>query len=117
MVFLECKRKTLSYSILEVSVFFLPLLYVPTIIGMASALGLSIRGVGNVDAILDKISGAIEERAKKDNNNIDLGTSENWLMREEVIQICKNAIQSNLMMKVSRWPHTSMPRKPHRPPP
>lgn len=68
---------------------------------MATAMGLSARGAGNVDAILPRISAAVEERTKKSNPNIDLGTSENWLARHELIDLCKDAIQEGLLEKVS----------------
>ncbi|KAK8092443.1 uncharacterized protein PG998_014928 [Apiospora kogelbergensis] len=58
---------------------------------MATAMGLSVRGAANVDAILPRISAAVEERAKKENTNIDLGTSENWLIRDELIALSKDA--------------------------
>lgn len=67
---------------------------------MALDSGLSPRGIDNVDATLEKINAAVEERAKKQNNNIDLSTSENWLIRDELIQICKDAVQNNLAAKV-----------------
>ena len=67
---------------------------------MASNMGLSPRGAGNVDAILEKINAAVKERANKTNSNIDLGTSENWLIRDELIEIYKLAIQNNLASKV-----------------
>lgn len=63
-------------------------------------MGLSTRGAGNVDAVLPKISAAVEERAKKSNKNIDMGTSENWLIRQELIALCKDAIQEGLAEKV-----------------
>jgi len=63
-------------------------------------MGLSPRGAGNVDAILEKINAAVKERANKTNSNIDLGTSENWLIRDELIEIYKLAIQNNLASKV-----------------
>lgn len=63
-------------------------------------MGLSPRGAGNVDAILEKINAAVEERAKQNNTNIDLGTSENWLIRDELMKICKDAIQNCMVAKV-----------------
>lgn len=66
---------------------------------MATAMGLSVRGAANVDAILPRISAAVEERAKKENTNIDLGTSENWLIREELITLSKDAVRDGLLPK------------------
>lgn len=66
---------------------------------MATAMGLSVRGAANVDAILPRISAAVEERAKKENTNIDLGTSENWLIRDELIALSKDAVRDGLISK------------------
>lgn len=63
---------------------------------MAAEMGLSHRGAANFDAILPRISAAVEERSKKENTNIDLGTSENWLLRNELVGLCKEAVQQNL---------------------
>lgn len=68
---------------------------------MAAEMGLSFRGAANVDAVLPRISAAVAERAKKDNPNIDLGTSENWLIRDELINLCREAIQERLLAKVT----------------
>lgn len=68
---------------------------------MSAQKGLSARGAGNVDAVFHSISAAVEERAKKENTNIDLGTSENWLIRDELISLCKEAVQDGLLAKVS----------------
>lgn len=62
--------------------------------------GLSPRGAANVAAIWPKISNAATEREKKNNPVIDLGTSENCLMRAEIAEVYKNAIQSNLSDRV-----------------
>ena len=69
---------------------------------MAEAQGLSKRGAGNVDGILPRIRGAVEERAKKSNPNIDLGTSENWLIRAELIQLAKDSVNERLAEKVRK---------------
>lgn len=68
---------------------------------MAAEMGLSLRGAGNVDAVLPRISAAVDERATKANTNIDLSTSENWLIRDELIAICKESINNGLLNKVS----------------
>jgi phage-related tail fiber protein len=67
---------------------------------VASQNGLSQRGQANVDAIMPKIKGAVEERKVKHNKNIDLSTSENWLIRPELIEICKEAIAEDLVASV-----------------
>lgn len=71
---------------------------------MASEMGLSARGAGNVDAVLHRISAAVEERAKKDNPNIDLGTSENWVIRDELVEFCKEAVREGLVAKHLSYP-------------
>ncbi|ORY14660.1 1-aminocyclopropane-1-carboxylate synthase 7 [Clohesyomyces aquaticus] len=54
------------------------------------------RGWSNIKAIMPKIKGAIEERKSKETSNIDLSTAENWLIREELKEICKDAIVGSL---------------------
>ena len=49
---------------------------------------------------MPKISGQVAERKKMNNPNIDLSTSENWLLRPELIEICKQAIQGGFTAKV-----------------
>lgn len=58
--------------------------------------GLSARGWANVGEIMPKISAAVEERSHRDNPNIDLASAENWLLRPELLDICKDAISSKL---------------------
>lgn len=66
--------------------------------------GLSKRGAANVSIIWPKISKAVaerEEKAKTEGNAlIDLSTSENWLIRNELIEFYKNAIERNLAPRV-----------------
>ncbi|KAL9084060.1 MAG: hypothetical protein Q9165_008261 [Trypethelium subeluteriae] len=61
-----------------------------------NASGLSMRGWSNVGAIMPKIRGAVAERSRLDNPNIDLATAENWLIRDEIINIYKDAIAKDL---------------------
>ena len=63
--------------------------------------GLSKRGWSNVEAIMPKIKGALEQRSMPKNPNIDLSTAENWLVRPELIQLSKNAISTDLQAVVS----------------
>lgn len=77
---------------------------------MSLDVGLSSRGAGNVQTTLEKINAAVEERAKKDNDKIDLGTSENWLIRDELIGICKDAVKNKLVAKVSSGQVLWVPR-------
>lgn len=61
---------------------------------------LSQRGWTNVEAIMPKIKGAVEQRKIKNNSNIDLSTSENWLIRPELIALCKEAVAEGLQAQV-----------------
>jgi aspartate/methionine/tyrosine aminotransferase len=64
--------------------------------------GLSARGNSNVAAIMPKISAAVTERSQ--GTKIDLASAENWLLREELIDICKDAIASNLHAQDLSYP-------------
>lgn len=70
--------------------------------------GMSKRGFSNVEAIMPKIRAQVAERTKTTNFNIDLSTAENCLIRPEVMEIYKKAIQEGLSSSVSltekRWP-------------
>ena len=57
---------------------------------------LSKRGNANVEAIMPKIKGQVAERVKENNTNIDLSTAENWFIRSELIDICKEIITQEL---------------------
>ncbi|KAI1778792.1 1-aminocyclopropane-1-carboxylate synthase [Hypoxylon cercidicola] len=67
--------------------------------------GMSKRGWNNVEAIMPKIRGAVAERKITNNAKIDLSTAENWLIRSELIDICKESIVQRLEPK-----HLSYPR-------
>lgn len=69
---------------------------------VSSSHGLSNRGWANVETIMPKIRGAVTQRKIKNNTNIDLSTAENWLMRPELIEICKSAINDHLEPRVCR---------------
>ncbi|CAJ2504446.1 Uu.00g118400.m01.CDS01 [Anthostomella pinea] len=59
--------------------------------------GLSRRGAANVQAVWPRISKAAEERERQAGNPcIDLSTSENWLLRNELIDLYKQAIEGSL---------------------
>jgi hypothetical protein len=72
--------------------------------------GLSSRGAANVEAIWPRISAAATEREKNSQTGteelntqtlcIDLGTSENWVIREELIDLYKNAVHNHLSDRV-----------------
>jgi hypothetical protein len=63
---------------------------------MSVSTGLSKRGNSNLDKILPKISSAIGDKALANVSRIDLSTSENWLIRPELVSFCKKAINKNL---------------------
>lgn len=52
---------------------------------------------------MPKIKGAVNERMSKTTTNIDLSTSENWLLRPELVEICQDAIAQTLSPKVRIW--------------
>ena len=61
---------------------------------------LSERGWANVSAVMPKIESAVEERSGRESQTIDLATAENWLIREEIIELCKESIDGKLSSKV-----------------
>lgn len=61
--------------------------------------GLSSRGAANVESIWPRISKAVVDR-EKESPCIDMGTSENWMIREEVVKIYQKALQDNLAHRV-----------------
>ena len=65
------------------------------------------RGLSNVASIMPKIAGAVKDRSSlqiDSNPNIDLSTAENWLLRPELIQICKDAIANSLCAQDLSYP-------------
>ncbi|KAE8163403.1 pyridoxal phosphate-dependent transferase [Aspergillus tamarii] len=58
--------------------------------------GLSKRGASNVDAIMPGIRTALLERTRPTVPRIDLSTAENWLLRNEIIELTKDAIRDGL---------------------
>lgn len=58
--------------------------------------GLSKRGAANVDKIMPGISAALLERTKPTAPRIDLSTAENWLLRDEIIELTKDGIRDGL---------------------
>jgi aspartate/methionine/tyrosine aminotransferase len=63
---------------------------------------LSTRGEANVGAIMPKIKSAVSDRST--GVQIDLASAENWLIRPEVIVICKEAISSQLTPQSFLYP-------------
>ncbi|KAI0468886.1 PLP-dependent transferase [Xylaria cf. heliscus] len=68
--------------------------------------GLSTRGAENVAAIWPLIVNAVKEREKQytAHSSIDMSTSENWLLRHELMQHYKQAIQNNLCGRHLSYP-------------
>lgn len=63
--------------------------------------GLSSRGAANVEAIWPRISKAVTDREKKEEHPpIDMGTSENWLIRKELIAHYKESVNIGLTDRV-----------------
>jgi hypothetical protein len=60
------------------------------------------RGRSNIEAIMPKIKAAVEERESKMSSKIDLSTAENWLIRPELMELCKEAINEDLTAAVRR---------------
>ncbi|KAF2259677.1 1-aminocyclopropane-1-carboxylate synthase [Lojkania enalia] len=73
--------------------------------------GLSPRGSANVSAVWPRIRAAVAEREKTASKpansipSIDLGTSENWLIRKELIALYKAAVNNNLEDRHLSYPN------------
>ncbi|MCJ1271570.1 hypothetical protein MMC22_011472 [Lobaria immixta] len=67
---------------------------------MADPKGLSARMSGNIAAILPKIASTIAERTTNGPAKIDLSTAENWLLRPELLALCRDVISRNLTTDV-----------------
>lgn len=63
---------------------------------------MSSRGTSNVAAIMPKITAAVSSRSE--GRHIDLASAENWLIRPELIEICKEAIANNLKPENLSYP-------------
>jgi gliotoxin/aspirochlorine biosynthesis aminotransferase len=66
--------------------------------------GLSGRSWENVSAIMPKIKAAVQDRVSKESTFIDLGTAENWLLRPELIELCKKSISEGLEPHLFSYP-------------
>lgn len=64
--------------------------------------GMSRRGWANIEVIMPKIKHGVEQRTAPHNDMIDLSTAENWLIRSELIEICKSSITQELVPQVGR---------------
>lgn len=68
---------------------------------MDESSGLSTRMNDTIAAILPKIAATITERKSTGGvAKIDLSTAENWLLRPELVVLCKDAISQNLKASV-----------------
>lgn len=67
---------------------------------MADLEGLSARMSDNIVNILPKIAATITERTATGLVKIDLSTAENWLLRPELLALCKDAISRHLRPEV-----------------
>ncbi|UKZ45834.1 hypothetical protein TrVGV298_000027 [Trichoderma virens] len=54
---------------------------------------------------MPKIRAAVADRTQVDHPNIDLSTAENWLLRAELIDICKEAIFQLMTTKYFSYPN------------
>lgn len=64
---------------------------------------------------MPKIKSEVSERMSKTTDNIDLSTAENWLLRLELIEICRAAIREKLVPRV-RFPCSDVRTLPLTPP-
>jgi aspartate/methionine/tyrosine aminotransferase len=65
---------------------------------------MSQRGNSNVKTIMPKIGAAVSERSQ--GTKIDLASAENWLLRDELLDICKDAITSDLSAQDFSYPRS-----------
>lgn len=63
---------------------------------------LSSRGRRNVDVIMPRFPVAILE-AKEDSDLVDLGAAENWVARDAMVELSREAINTKLEPKVSDY--------------
>jgi len=68
---------------------------------MADIKCLSRRMNKSVASMLPHIAATIAERTSKAPAKIDLATAENWLLRPELLEICKDAFVEKLTASVS----------------
>jgi hypothetical protein len=68
---------------------------------MADVKHLSTRMHNSVASMLPQIAATVAERTSKSPPKIDLATAENWLLRPELLELCKDAFVAKLTASVS----------------
>lgn len=58
--------------------------------------GLSKRGWSNVESILPKTSAPVQQRIIVESDNVNLATEENWMLRQELIEMCHSFVEKRL---------------------
>ncbi|KAI0392798.1 PLP-dependent transferase [Xylariaceae sp. FL0594] len=69
--------------------------------------GLSRRGAANVEAVWPRISKAVAEReqqAERPTDVMDMSTSENWVLRDELIALFKQSVQEDFTSRHLSYP-------------
>ncbi|MCJ1251406.1 hypothetical protein MMC30_008639 [Trapelia coarctata] len=66
--------------------------------------GLSVRMNSTVAALMPQISSTIADRSSIETPKIDLATAENWLLRPELIALCKSAVAKDLTAERFSYP-------------
>ncbi|PGH15386.1 hypothetical protein AJ80_05570 [Polytolypa hystricis UAMH7299] len=77
----------------------------PAQVGKRPMIGLSKRSSEVVESIMPKISAAVAERTKRDNPNIDLSTAENWLLRQELMELFKDGLNQEFGSRHFSYPN------------
>ncbi|KAF4626878.1 hypothetical protein G7Y89_g11280 [Cudoniella acicularis] len=67
--------------------------------GKEECSGLSKRGESNVATFLPNVKGIVAERDSQFRDNIDLSTSDNCLIRPEIMELCRASFESTLSEK------------------
>ena len=68
---------------------------------MAPMINLSDRMAGTVSAMLPQIAASLSQRSATESPKIDLATAENWLLRPELVTLCKDAVAEDLVAQVN----------------
>ncbi len=68
---------------------------------MAPMINPSDRMASTVSTMLPQITASLSQRSVTDVPKVDLATAENWLIRPELVALCKNAIAEDLVAQVN----------------